>query len=131
MDQPIPKNVTDIRSFMGITGYYKKFIEGFSKIAYPITSLQKKGKKFDWSEKCTWSFNKLKHLLTTTPVLKIVDPFKYVVISTKTCKESLGRVLIQENYVIDYESRKLKEQDKNYATHDLELAIIIHEHKMW
>ena len=71
----VPKNITHLRSFIGISSYYYKLIEGFSKIAYPITSLQKKGKKFDWSEKCTESFNKLKHLLTTTPILKIVDPF--------------------------------------------------------
>ena len=97
---------------MGITDYYRKFIEGFSKIAYPITSLQKKGKKFHWCEKCSESFNKLKHLLTTTPILKIVDPFKYFVVSTNACKEGLGRVLIQEKYVVAYESRKLKEHEK-------------------
>ena len=93
---------------MGITGYYQKFIEGFSKIAYPITSLQKKGKKFDWNIKCTESFNKLKHLLTTTPILKIVDPFKDFVECTDACTEGISGVLIQENYVIAYECRKLK-----------------------
>ena len=60
MECPVPKDVADIRSFMGITGYYNRFIEGFSKIAYPITSLQKKGTKFNWSQKCQESFNKLK-----------------------------------------------------------------------
>ena len=68
-----PKDVSDVRSFMGITGYYRKFIEGFSKIAYPITSLQKKGTKFIWSEKCEDIFNKLKQLLTTNPILKLTD----------------------------------------------------------
>ena len=116
---------------MGITGYYSKFIEGFSKIAYPMNSLQKKGKKFDWNEKCTESFNKLKHLLTTAPILKIVDPFKYFVVCTDACKEGFGGVLIQENNVIDYESRKRREHENNYATHDLELAAIIHALKMW
>ena len=52
----VPNNVTDIRSFTGMTGYYWKIIEGFSKIAYPINSLQKKGKKFDWSQKMYWKF---------------------------------------------------------------------------
>ena len=55
----VPKNVYDIRSFMGITGYYRKFIEGFSKISYPIISLQKKDKNFEWTEKCMENFNKL------------------------------------------------------------------------
>jgi hypothetical protein len=67
MEWPVPKDVVDIRSFMGITGYYRRFIEGFSKIADPITSLQKKGTKFNWLQKCQDSFNKLKELLTIAP----------------------------------------------------------------
>ena len=77
------------------------------------------------------SFNKLKHLLTTTPILKIVDPFKDFVICIDACNDRLGRVLLQENYVLAYESRKLKEHEKNYATHDLELVVLIHALKMW
>ena len=116
---------------MGITGYYHKFIEGFSKIAYPIISLQKNGKRFDWNEKCEESFNKLNHLLTTTPILKNVDRQKYFVVCTDACKEGLGGVLIHEKYVVVYCSRKRKEHEKNYATHDLELVAIIHALKMW
>ena len=116
---------------MGITGYYRKFIEGFSKIAYPITSLQKFFKNFYWREKCTESFIKLKHMSTTTPILKIVDPFKDFIVCTDACKEGLGGVLIQENYIVAYESRELKEHENNYATHELELAAIIYELNMW
>ena len=116
---------------MRITGYYRKFIEGFSKIAYPITSLQKKSNKLDWNEKCEAFFNKLKYLLTATPILKIIDPYKYFLACTNACKEGLGWVLIQKKYVIAYESRKLKEHENSYATsHDLELATIIHALKM-
>ena len=91
-DYPVPKNVTDIRSFMGITGYYRRFIEGFSKIANPITSLQKKGKKFDWNQKCEDSFKKLKMLLTTTPILRIADPNKDFIVCTDACNDGLGGV---------------------------------------
>ena len=77
------------------------------------------------------SFNKLKHLLTTTPILKIVDPFKDFTVCTDTCNEGIGVVLLQENYVVAYESKILKEHEKNYATHDLELVSIIHALKMW
>jgi len=56
----VPKDVPEVRYFMGITGYYRKFIEGFSRITNPITSLQKKGRKFVWDIKCEESFNKLK-----------------------------------------------------------------------
>ena len=62
-DWRVPKDVTDVRSFMGITGYYRRFIEGFSKIGNPITSLQNKGKKFDWNLKCEESFKKLKNFI--------------------------------------------------------------------
>jgi hypothetical protein len=131
MNWPEPKDVSDIRSFMGITGYYQKFIEGFSKIAYPITSLQKKGTKFIWSEKCQESFNKLKQLLTTTPILKLADLDKDFVVCMDACREGLGGVLMQENHVIAYESQKLKKHEENYVTHDWELAAIIHALKMW
>ena len=65
---PFPKDVTDVRSFMGITGYYRRFIEGFSRITNPITFLQNKGKKFVWDKKCEESLKKLKELLTTAPI---------------------------------------------------------------
>ena len=60
MEWRVPQNVADIRSFMGLAGYYRRFIEGFSKIAYPITSLQKKGKPFKWTEEFQNNFEKLK-----------------------------------------------------------------------
>ena len=116
---------------MGITGYYQIFIEGFSRIANPITSLQKKGKKFEWSQKCEDSFKKLKTLLTTAPILGIDDPNKDFIVCVDACNDGLGGVLTQEGHVIAYESRKLKIHEKNYATYDLELATVIHALKMW
>ena len=85
---------------------------------------------FEWNQKCMEIFNKLKHFLATSPILKIVDPFKDFVVFIDACKEGLGEVLIQENYIVAYESRKLKEHEKKYATHDLELANIIRALKM-
>jgi hypothetical protein len=67
---PTPKNITEVRSFMGLVGYYRRFIEGFSKIVHPITYLQKKGIKFEWTPKCEESFQLLKELLTSAPILK-------------------------------------------------------------
>ena len=76
MNWPTPRNVTDVRSFMGLAGYYRRFIEGFSKVAHSITSLQKKGIKFEWTPRCEESFQQLKNLLTSAPVLKIAKPEK-------------------------------------------------------
>ena len=72
------RNVTDVRSFMGLAGYYRRFIEGFSKVAHPVTSLQKMGIKFEWTLRCEESFQQLKNILTSAPVLKIAYPEKYL-----------------------------------------------------
>jgi hypothetical protein len=116
---------------MGIAGYYKRFIEGFSKIAYPITSLQRKGVKFQWTLDCEKSFQHLKQLLTSAPILRIIDPDEDFIVCTDACNEGLGGVLSQNGFVICYESRKLKDHERNYATHDLELAAIVHALRKW
>jgi hypothetical protein len=116
---------------MGLAGYYKIFIEGFSKIGCPITALQKKGTKFLWTKKCEEIFQTLKHLLTHAPVLKIVDLEDKLLVCTDACKEGLRGVLMQKGSVICYESQKLNEHEVNYVTHDLELVAIVHALKMW
>jgi hypothetical protein len=126
-----PKNVSDAKSFMGLVGYYRRFIVGFSNIAHHITSLQKKGTKFEWTLKCENNFNLLKELLTCASVLNIVDPNEIFVVCTDTCNEGIGGFLTQNGHVIVYESRNLKEHEKNYATHDLEIAAIVHALRLW
>jgi hypothetical protein len=103
-----PKNVTEVRYFMGLVGYYKIFIGGFSKIAHPITSLQRKGMKFQWTSNCERSFQHLKQLLTSSPILRIADPNGDFIVCTDACNEGLGGVFSQNGFVICYESRKLK-----------------------
>jgi hypothetical protein len=84
---PTPRNMSDVGYFIGLVGYYRRFIVGFSKIVHPITSLQKKGTKFEWTLKCEKNFNLLKELLTSAPMLKIVDPNESFVVCTNACKE--------------------------------------------
>ena len=90
MNWPTPRNVTDVRSFMGLAGYYWRFIEGFSKVSHAITSLQKKGMKFEWTLRCEESFQQLKSLLTGAPVLKVADLEKNFVVCTDACRQGLG-----------------------------------------
>jgi len=118
-DWPVPKDVADILSFMGLTGYYRRFIEGFSKISYPITSLQKKGVKFTWTSICQESFDQLKELLTRALVIKVADPLKNYTVCIDASLEGVGGVLSQEGHVVCYESCKLKEHEHNYVVHEL------------
>ena len=96
-----------------------------------MTALQKNANKFLWKTKCKESFQKLKQLLTTPPILRIADLDGDFVVCTNTSKEGLGGVFLQNDHAICYESWKLKENEQNYPTHDLELATIIHALKMW
>jgi hypothetical protein len=106
MEWTAPTNVPKVRSFMGLSRYYRRFVEGFSKIANPITELQKKNKKFVWMEKCTEAFHRLKELLTTTPILKVLDMDTDFLVCNDASQEGLGRVLMQDGRVIAYISRK-------------------------
>jgi hypothetical protein len=89
----VPKNVTKVISFMGLVEYYRRFIEIFSNISHPITSLQKKGVNFQRTLDCEKSFQNLKHLLTSAPILWSVDSNEYFIVWTDACKEGLGGVL--------------------------------------
>jgi hypothetical protein len=126
MEWPVPTNVTKVYIFMGLAGNYRRFVKGFSKIANPITKLQKKNKKFVWTEKCAEAFQRLKKLLTTTSILKVPDIDTDFLVCIDTSKEGLGRVLMQDERVIAYISRKLRRHEENYATHDLELLAIVY-----
>ena len=89
-----PRNVDEVRYFMGLAGHYRRFIRNFSYIAYPITSLQRKGKKFEWIVECEANFKQLKQLLTHAPVLQISNPNKELVVCIDACKKGIGGVLM-------------------------------------
>ena len=126
-----PKNVRDIRSFLGLAGYYRRFIEDFSRIARPMTQLIKKDSKFVWSEACEKSFLELKRRLTTTPVLTLPDIRQDFEVYCDASKQGLGCVLMQQGKVVAYASRQLRPHEVNYPTHDLELAAVVHALKIW
>jgi hypothetical protein len=90
MEFPAPTNVPEVRSFMGLAGYYRWFVKGFSKIENPITELQKKNKKFVWTEKCTESFRRLKELLMTPMILKFLNMDEEFLVCTDASKEGLA-----------------------------------------
>jgi len=126
-----PTNVTEIRSFLGLAGYHRRFIEGFSTIAIPMTRLTRKGTKWEWTRECEESFQKLKQKLTTTPVLVLPSGTGGFVVYSDASKRGLGCVLMQHGKVIAYASRQLKPHEFNYPVHDLELAAIVFALRVW
>jgi hypothetical protein len=85
--------------------------------------LQKKGVKFEWTPKCEESFQKLKDILTSEPILKIIYPNEYFVVCVDACKEGLSIFLTQKYHVFCYESKRLKEHERNYSTHEFGVSI--------
>ncbi|KAG8485970.1 hypothetical protein CXB51_019321 [Gossypium anomalum] len=131
VDWKPPKNVTEVRSFLGLAGYYRRFVNGFSIIVAPITRLLQKDVKFEWTEECQQSFEELKKLLTEAPVLVQPESGKEFVVYSDASLNGLGCVLMQEGKVVAYASRQLKPHERNYPTHDLELAAVVFALKIW
>jgi hypothetical protein len=126
-----PKSVAEIRSFLGLAGYYRKFIEGFSKLSLPLTQLTRKGQAFIWTSQCEANFQELKRRLTTAPILILPDPLETFVVYCDASLLGLGGVLMQKGQVVAYASRQLKVHERNYPTHDLELAAVVFVLKLW
>ncbi|XP_062112689.1 uncharacterized mitochondrial protein AtMg00860-like [Humulus lupulus] len=124
-----PKNVAKFKSFFGLVGYYRKFVEGFSKIVAPLTNLTRKNHKYTWTEKCEENFQTMKNKLILAPVLCVpIEEGKFVVYCDAS-KNGLGCVLMQDDKVVAYASRQLKEYEQRYPTHDFEFVAISRENQ--
>ncbi|GJW19012.1 putative reverse transcriptase domain-containing protein [Tanacetum coccineum] len=114
-----------------LAGYYRRFIEGFSKIAKSMTKLTQKGVKFDWGDKQEAAFQLLKQKLCSAPILALPEGSEDFVVYCDASHKGLGVVLMQREKVISYASRQLKIHEKNYTTHDLELGSVVFSLKLW
>ncbi|GJU72903.1 putative reverse transcriptase domain-containing protein [Tanacetum coccineum] len=130
-DWASPKTPTKIRQFLGLAGYYQRFIEGFLKIAKPMTKLTQKSVKFDWGEKEETTFQMLKRKLCSAPILALPKGSENFVVYYDASHKGLGAILRQKEKVVAYASRQLKILEKNYTTNDLELGAIMFALKMW
>ncbi|GJS24230.1 putative reverse transcriptase domain-containing protein [Tanacetum coccineum] len=120
MNRASPKTATEICQFLGLAGYYRRFIEGFLKIVKPMTKLTQKKVNFDWSDKVETPFQLIKQNLCSAPILALPEG-----------SEDFIAVLMQREKVIDYASRQLKIHEKNYTTHDLKLGAVVFALKIW
>ncbi|GJT86351.1 putative reverse transcriptase domain-containing protein [Tanacetum coccineum] len=130
-DWESPKTATEIRQFLGLAGYYRRFIEGFSKIAKPMTKLTQKKVKFDWGDKAEAAFQLIKQKLCSAPILALPEGSEDFIVYCDASIKGLGVVLMQREKVIAYASRQLKIHEKNYTTHDLELGAVVFALKIW
>ncbi|GJT67530.1 putative reverse transcriptase domain-containing protein [Tanacetum coccineum] len=130
-DWASPKTPTEIHQFLGLVGYYRRFIEGFSKIAKSMTKLTHKKVKFDWGDKQEAAFQLLKQKLCSAPILALLEGAENFIVYCDASHKGLGDVLMQNEKVIAYASRQLKIHEKNYTTHDLELGAVVFALKIW
>ncbi|GJW83717.1 putative reverse transcriptase domain-containing protein [Tanacetum coccineum] len=130
-DWASPKTLTEIHQFLGLAGYYRRFIEGFLKIAKPMTKLTQKSVKYEWNEKAEAAFQLLKKKLCSALILALPEGSENFVVYCDASHKGLGAVLIQKEKLIAYASRQLKIHKKNYTTHDLELGAVVFALKMW
>nr|GEZ82671.1 putative reverse transcriptase domain-containing protein [Tanacetum cinerariifolium] len=130
-DWASPKSPTKIRQFLGLAGYYRRFIEGFSKIAKPMTKLTQKKVKFEWGDKQEATFQLLKQKLCSVPILAIPERGEDFIVYCDASNKGLGAVLMQREKVISYASCQLKVHEKNYMTYDLELGVVVFALKIW
>jgi transposase InsO family protein len=133
---PQPRNKKDVRAFLGLTGYYRKFIPEYSAIAAPLTDLTREAVKFEWGDKEQTAFDDLKKRLTSAAVLAHPDSSRQYVVSTDASGFAISGVLMQDQAVgprrpVAYFSRKLNAAEKRYATHEKELLAIVKAVEHW
>ena len=126
-----PRHVTEVRSFLGLAGYYRRFVRGFSVVASPLTKLLRKGIKFEWTDNCQNSFEQLKGMLVEALVLTQPTSGKEYTLYSDPSGIDLGCVLIQDEKVVAYAFKQLKTHEQNYPTHDLELVVVVFPLKIW
>src|ERR1700676_446252 len=135
MKWPQPKNIHDIRSFLGLAGYYRRFVKDFSKLASPLTNLLHKNVPFKWTDKQESAFTELKHAVSTAPVLIVPDPNQPYVVVTDASGFAIGAALCQDHgngqQPCAYISRKMNNHEVNYPVHEQELLAIIHALREW
>ena len=124
--------MNEVCSFLGLSGFYRKYVKNFSRIALPLTILTRKHTTFCWSDSQQHAFDTLKYILTHAPILPLPDftqPFFIVV--TGASSLGIGAVVMQNDHPISFEGRKLKPNEASYSVYDKELLVVVHSLDIW
>ncbi|GKA21833.1 putative reverse transcriptase domain-containing protein [Tanacetum coccineum] len=131
LDSATPMTPMEVRQFLGLAGYYRRFIEGFSMISKPLTKLTQKDKKYEWCKEKDEAFQLLKQKLCCPPILALPEGMKDFMVYCDASLKGYGAVLMQQEKMIAYASRKFKTHKENYTTHDLELGATVFALRLW
>ncbi|GKB61375.1 putative reverse transcriptase domain-containing protein [Tanacetum coccineum] len=131
LEDATPTTPTEVRQFLGLADYYRRFIEGFSLISKPLTKLTQKNKKYEWGKNKEEAFQLLKQKLCGAPILALPEGSEDFVVYCDASLKGFGDVLMQREKVIAYASRKLRTHEENYTTHDLELGAMVFALRLW
>lgn len=133
---PVPTTWKEVKAFLGLTGYYRKFVAGYSRVALPLTELTKNSQRFEWGAEQQKAFDQLKAQLTSAPILAHPDPSRQYILSSDASGFAIAAVLSQQQEdgttrPVAYYSRKMSAAKKNYDVHDKELLAIVMAVKHW
>ncbi|GKE52684.1 putative reverse transcriptase domain-containing protein, partial [Tanacetum coccineum] len=126
-----PTTPTEVRQFLGLAGYYRRFIKEFSLISKPLTKLTQKNKPYVWGDDEEEAFQTLKLKLCSAPILSLPEGSEDFVVYCDASLKGFGAVLMQREKVIAYASRQLRKNEENYTTHDLELGAVVFTLRLW
>ena len=128
---PVPTNVTEVRSFIGLAQYFRKFIQGFASLAAPLTALFKKDKEFAWTDACMQSFNQIKQSLTSVPCLKLAETSEPFTVITDASGIGIGGILMQCGRPVAFEGRKLTDTEKKWSATEQEMLAVVYHLEKW
>lgn len=130
-DWPTPRNVHELRKFVGLAQYFRKFIQGFASMLAPLTALFKKNAAWIWTSKCKQAFEQIKLALTSAPVLKLPDDDSEFEIICDASGVGLGAVLLQNNRPVAFDGRKLTDVEQKWPPTEQEMLAVVHHLHKW